>query len=146
MTEPEPTEEQARPGFFIHVVPALLYVVAVFYSGAAKVSLPRINTFGVPEDKVAHFFIFGVMVFVVYHALGFELRKWPRARLIVVSIVVASALGALLELVQYTIPYRDAEFLDWVADTLGALLAGGVLRLLKPRASSTAPLEPAQRE
>jgi VanZ family protein len=145
MPEPDPSEEGARPGFFVHVVPALLYVAAVFYSGAAKVSLPRIRM-PIPEDKVAHFLVFGVMVFVVYHALSFELAEWKRARLIVASVVVASALGALLELVQYTIPYRDAEFLDWVADTLGALLAAGILRLIKPGPREPATLEPAERE
>lgn len=145
MTEPEPSEEPARPGFFIHVVPALLYIGAVFYSGATKVALPRLETV-IPEDKVAHFFIFGAMVFVVYHALAFELAEWKRSRLIVASVLVTSLLGGLLELVQYTIPYRDAEFLDWVADTLGAILAAGVLRLFRPRPPEPATLEPAQRE
>ncbi len=145
MTEPEPSEERARPGFFVHVVPALLYVVAVFYSGAARIALPRVESL-IPQDKVMHFCVFGVMVFVVYHALSFELPKWSRARLIVVSALVASGLGALLELFQMTIPYRDAEFMDWVADTLGAILAAGILRLLKPRPPAPATLEPAQRE
>ena len=87
------------------------------------------------------------MVFVVFHALGFQRPTWTRARLIVASVIVASALGALLELVQYTIPYRDAEFLDWLAgSTLGALLAAGILRLLRPRTPAPATLEPVQRE
>lgn len=144
MTEPEPNEARP-PGFFIHVVPALLYVVAVFYAGAARFGLPTVERI-IPQDKIVHFCVFGGMVFILYHALSFELPKWSRARLIIAAIIASSALGALLELVQYTIPYRDAEVMDWVADTLGALLAGGILRMLKPRTPAAAPLEPAERE
>ena len=63
-------------------------------------------------------------MWLVLRALRFEFVASNYGRLIVASISVSSLMGALLEFWQSLIPYRTAEFADWIADTLGAILAG----------------------
>lgn len=138
MTDVSPSQPPAerRSGFFLHVIPAALYVIAVFVGGALRHGPPLPPTGPLPQDKVVHFFAFGLMLFVVLRALRFVFAELTLVRQIVIGVVVVSALGALLELVQAALPYRDAEVLDWVADTLGALAAAAVawrlLRLPRP--------------
>ncbi len=133
-SSPRPAEP--RSGFFLHVMPAALYVVAVFIGGALRHGPPLPPTGPLPQDKVFHFLAFGMMLFIVLRALRFVFEELPLVRQIVIGVAVVSALGALLELVQAALPYRDAEVLDWVADTLGALAAAAiawrVLRLPAP--------------
>lgn len=126
----ELTNPRRRPGFYLHVVPAALYIVAIFYGGLAR-NVPDIffHETLIPPDKVLHFFAFGGMQMVLFRAFRFLKPGARTVRLLVWAVVAASVLGALLELVQATVPYRDAEFMDWVADTLGALVAMGVLWL-----------------
>ena len=70
---------------------------------------------GEPNDKVEH-----IAAFVTLAALGaWSYPRWPLVRLA----VGLSLFGALIEFIQM-IPAlnRDAELLDWVADTVAAAL------------------------
>ena len=65
-----PTDEpipQPRGGFFLHVMPALLYVAAVFYGGSSSVgpSVPAQHA-----DKLVHALAFGGMGNVFGALLG----------------------------------------------------------------------------
>jgi VanZ family protein len=121
-----------RPGFFLHTVPAALYVLAVFYAGTlGQPPLPDVG--GLPQDKIIHFFTFGLMQVVIYRAVRFELAELGLDRQLVVAAVSTSAVGALLELVQAALPHRSAELLDWLADTAGALLALFIMRRVLSR-------------
>jgi hypothetical protein len=121
-------EEEPRPraGFFLHVLPALLYVGAVFYGGSiGMASLPETEL--ISADKLMHALAFGGMQLVVLRAMRFEL---PRLRLALQNLLTlgcVSAIGALLELYQMALPHRSAELYDWVADTLGAGLVAIVV-------------------
>jgi len=110
-------------GFQLHVLPALLYVAAIFWLGSIHTSL-SIPQDWLPRDKVTHFAAFGLLTWLVLRALRFELVASNYGRLIVASIGLSSLIGALLEAWQSLLPYRTAEFADWVADSMGALLAG----------------------
>ena len=113
-----------RGGFFIHVAPAVLYVVAVFYGGSAPVAdIPR----PLGPDKLVHLLGFAGMQFVWLRAIRFQLPEMSLKRQLLWATLVASALGAALELYQTALPYRSAELLDWVADTVGAVMAAVVL-------------------
>jgi VanZ family protein len=79
---------------------------------------------GLSEDKIMHLVAFGLMAIVLDRALRWELPHLARGRQLLIAALLASAVGALLELVQATLPHRSAEVLDWIADTLGAALAG----------------------
>ena len=121
-----------RPGSFLHTVPAVLYVLAVFYAGTlGHPPLPDVG--GLPQDKIIHFFAFGLMQIVIYRAVRFELAHIGVDRQLAVAAISASSVGALLELVQATLPHRDAELLDWLADTAGAVLAMLVMRRVLAR-------------
>lgn len=124
-----------RPGFFLHTVPAVLYVLAVFYAGTlGRPPLPDVG--GLPQDKIVHFFAFGLMQVVIYRSVRFELAEIGLDRQLVVALVSTSGVGALLELVQATLPHRSAELLDWLADTAGALLALFIMRRVLTKAAA----------
>ena len=112
-----------KRGFLLHVLPVLLYVPVLFWLGAIRTSFDMPQCF-VPQDKLKHFGAFALLVFLLLRALRFEFPAAENGRLVGASIVGSSLIGALLEFWQLLFPYRSAEFADWVADTLGAVLAG----------------------
>ena len=107
----------------MHVLPALLYVAFIFWLGSIHTTL-TVPQYWFPRDKVNHFGAFGLLTWLVLRALRFEFVKSNYGRLILASIGVSSFIGALLEVWQILFPYRSSEFADWVADTIGAILAG----------------------
>lgn len=117
-----------KRGFQLHVLPALLYVAFIFWLGSIHTSLSIPQDF-LPQDKVNHFGAFGLLVWLVVRALHFELPSKKYGRLIIASIGVSSLIGALLEAWQSLLPHRTAEFGDWVADTIGAIVAGLVCHI-----------------
>ncbi|MEB2313598.1 MAG: VanZ family protein [Polyangiaceae bacterium] len=122
-SEPPRARSSSSGGFFLYVVPTLLYIGAVFASGIMRGG-PAFPSLGpLPRDKVAHFVAFGGMALVVLRTVRFTMGELRLRTQLAVAVAVASVLGALLELVQAALPFRDAELLDWVADTLGALAA-----------------------
>lgn len=71
-------------------------------------------------DKVAHFFVFGLLGTLVARI------PWVQARRplgIYTAIAVVSIFGATDELHQHFTPSRSMDVWDWVTDTLGAALA-----------------------
>lgn len=110
-------------GFLWHVAPALLCVAVIFWLGSIRTAI-EIPQELFAKDKVNHFVAFGVLALLSLRAFRFEFTRLSGWRLIAVSVASSSLVGALLELWQSLLPYRSAEVLDWVADTLGALLAG----------------------
>jgi len=65
---------------------------------------------GEPSDKVQH-----IVAFLVLTA--FSTAAFPKARLLPLGIAL-SAFGALIEFMQLIpVLHRDAQLLDWVADT-----------------------------
>jgi VanZ family protein len=118
---------QKPRGFALDVGPALLYLAVLFWFGLTPLkSLPG------PDfelaDKVWHLAAFGGLAGLAARSL----RYWGRGALAAArdAALVASLLGGLLELLQSLTAYRSADWADFVADSLGALLAYLVLRAL----------------
>lgn len=117
-----------RPrGWLLDVLPPLLYTAVLFYFGLVPLkSLPG------PDfdmaDKVWHAGAFGGMAGLASRALAY-LGRAPRlaARDAALGAVAA---GGLLELLQSRTTYRSADWADFLADSLGVLLAYGILRWL----------------
>ncbi|WP_152087122.1 VanZ family protein [Pseudoalteromonas sp. A25] len=63
-------------------------------------------------DKVVHFAIFFALAFIMHHAF-----KWP----MIAQLVLLAAYGIGIEVMQDSLPYRQASLGDFVADFLGAL-------------------------
>lgn len=92
--------------------PAVLAAVIVGASGRGQVAAPDIVNF----DKLAHFSIFGLLATLVARNGFVPGRAW-------VPIIAVSIFGLTDEWHQSFTPGRSVEFDDWVADTLGAIVA-----------------------
>ncbi|MEP7048974.1 MAG: VanZ family protein [Pseudomonadota bacterium] len=77
----------------------------------------------VPTDKLLHAAVFGGLTWLLSRALRFCLPQAALSKCLWLGALGASLLGALLELCQALVPYRSADPLDWVADSVGAGLA-----------------------
>lgn len=110
-------------GGVTHVGPAAAYVVIIFIGG----SLSGGDAYGTMTDKQLHAVAFGVMVPLLARAVHYLRPALILPARLGVSAASSSAIGALLELWQAILPHRDADVLDWVADSIGAVAAGGML-------------------
>ena len=110
-------------GFMLHVAPALGCVATIFWLGSihTAINIPQ-GLFS--KDKANHFVAFGVLTILCVRAFRFEYANLGNKRTVAMSVAASSLVGALLEVWQAFLPYRTSELMDWVADTLGALLAG----------------------
>jgi len=86
-------------------------------------------------DKVLHFSIYLVFSFLLTRSILDTATRW---RAISIALVVAIAFGAVDEWHQQFIPGRSAEFADWRADSVGALVGAIVCAaILRRRATQT---------
>jgi len=94
--------------------PALVWALLLLWVGSRTLSGPDST---LPLDKVAHFTMYGVLG-------GLAGYGWRRvdggAMLAAVLLIAALAVGALDENNQRSVPGRDADAADWIADALGA--------------------------
>ena len=74
---------------------------------------------GHPADKVIHFVIYGITAVMFLRILRF---KTSLTKSIVLSIILASMYGFVIELLQSAIPWRKYSFSDIIADVSGAVL------------------------
>ncbi|MFP4623813.1 MAG: VanZ family protein [Gemmatimonadota bacterium] len=106
-------------------LPLALWAAAVLLLGTLRLDTPDLPS---GSDKVAHF---------ILYAVGGALAAWAgrkrrRASAAWIALGLVLLTGAADELHQATVPYRNADIMDWVADAAGALLAFLVTdRLLK---------------
>ncbi|HEY4156971.1 MAG TPA: VanZ family protein [Polyangiaceae bacterium] len=119
---------RAPSSFATRVLPAIVCTALIFYGGLIRIGpLPQVGQ--VPSDKVGHALVFGGLAGLFVSAIRFLFRALSGARSVLFAVALASALGALLELCQMLVTYRSAEFMDWVADTVGTLLVGLALQV-----------------
>lgn len=83
--------------------------ITIFIRADSGAGIPLVA----PWDKVAHFFYYGTMAFLLGHGVG---RRW-----LWIPLVLVPAVGALDEWHQLSVPGRDASFFDWLADELGTV-------------------------
>jgi hypothetical protein len=137
MTEVEQEREPRRGGFFLNVVPAVLYVMAVFYGGSIKGSALPMPDFHW-SDKALHALAFGGMQIAMLRAVRFAAPELSPQKHRLAALAVVVSIGGLLELYQLGLPHRSAELADWIADIIGAAIVfavqGGLAR--RPRAAS----------
>ena len=115
--------------FATHVLPAALYSSAIFYGGLIRIgALPEVGF--VASDKLLHALAFGGLALLVARAAHWFRPQLSLVKKLLCGCVGSSLLGLLLELCQALTVYRSADVWDWLADTLGALLAIGAALLL----------------
>jgi VanZ family protein len=125
-----------QSGFFLHIAPAVLYVLAIFYAGSVP-DPPHLHLNFSAQDKLLHLGAFFGMQLTIFRAVRWRPGELSLKAQLLLALLVTSALGALLEIWQAALPYRSAEFLDWLADTLGAGLGAALLWLVYARMSRT---------
>jgi VanZ family protein len=108
---------------------ALAYSLLAFVLG----SLPGNGGLPTHNDKLLHGLAFGVQVWFAFPLMRKLYPQTPEHS-VGRAVLYASVVGGLLELWQMLMPTRQAEWLDWVADSVGAALFGlalfGVLKLV----------------
>ncbi len=105
----------------LSVILTFSYLGGVFYLGLTPLSVPPKLDFHW-HDKVAHLLVFGgLQTLLLWFLKDLNLRVHGR-RGLYLSFVGASFFGGLLEVLQSFVPHRSAEWLDFLADALGASL------------------------
>ena len=107
------------------------YLGLVFYAGGTR--QPEVTRALLEWDKTLHAAAFGVLHLLVLAAL----RTLDPGRLLAahqaLAALAASALGGALEIYQGTLPHRQPEILDWVADCAGILIVAGLVAVVHAR-------------
>ena len=116
----EPSSSASRPWLrsrWLVVWPAALAIMIFVGSTRSEVASPE----GVPHvDKVGHFHIYGLLATLVLRVVFDPSRRWRGG---LMAVLCASLYGITDEFHQSFTPGRGVEFSDWIADTLGAILA-----------------------
>jgi VanZ family protein len=101
------------------------YASALFYGGLIRIgALPEVGF--VATDKLLHASAFGGLALLLARADHWLRPSATLARKLWLGCAGSSLLGLLLEVCQAFTSYRSADALDWLADTVGALLAVGL--------------------
>jgi VanZ family protein len=103
-------------------LPALLYAAGIFYGGVIDIGpLPQVSF--VATDKLLHALAFAGLAVLAF--LGLSAGSLRRRQLI--ATCLSTAAGGLLELIQTALPYRSGDWLDLLADAIGAALGAASL-------------------
>lgn len=116
MTVPSAPTHPANPAIPRWVWPLALMLGITLVSGQSNVPAPSIVNF----DKLVHFLVFGLLGTLRARVEG--VSRWPVLGM-GWAVVLTSAYGGLDEWRQSFTPGRYVEFADWVADSLGGLVA-----------------------
>lgn len=110
-----------RRTFVPYWLPVLGYVSLIFVLSAQPGLQPPFHFQN--ADKVCHMTEYGGLGVLLARALN----TLPRFRNLLAACLLAIAIGAAIaaadEVFQSTVPDRDPDVLDWVADTIGLSLA-----------------------
>jgi VanZ family protein len=128
---------QKPRGLLLDVAPACVCLIVLFWAGLIPLdSLPGPD-FEL-KDKVWHLAAFGGLSGLLSRSVAYFGRSPLQAARD--ASLAGIALGGLLELLQSLTGYRSSDWADFLADSLGALLAYLLLRVLDaaaaPRAAS----------
>jgi VanZ family protein len=102
------------------VWPALLDAALILVMGSLPMAPPGAEKV---SDKTLHAIAFGIFAWLASRAARFLRPAGSSANALLAGFAASVALGGGLELWQMLLPYRSAEWLDFVADAVGALLA-----------------------
>jgi VanZ family protein len=84
------------------------------------------------QDKVFHAGVYGVLGILLLASMRRQAGGY-RLKQVYISVLIASLYGISDEIHQYFVPGRSTEVWDWLADTVGALVATSLLLWLSRR-------------
>ena len=92
----------------------LLFILAIIGTLVLTLGIPTgLAKTGLINDKVAHASTFFVLAFLYSHTLGYKYGLQV--------ILLLTAFGLMIELIQYFLPWRSFSWLDWLADIVGII-------------------------
>ena len=107
---------------FPYIVMTAGYCAIIFYlSSRADISMPSWAFLG--ADKAAHALIYGGLAATVWYGLQRSNETVSRGLSLGVPLVFAWVYGLSDEYHQLYVPGREFEWLDWLADGVGAAVA-----------------------
>jgi VanZ family protein len=105
-------------------MPVALYAGAIFFLSAQSHPEEHLPSFLLKDvsDKVLHAVEYAVLGGLCYRAFRWGLNGQVAARALLIAIVAASLYGVTDEVHQLFVPFRESSWLDWLADTIGAVI------------------------
>ena len=105
-------------------VPVALYAGAIFYLSAQSHPEDQLPSFVFRNvnDKVLHAVEYGILSLLCYRAFRWAAGPTVARQAVVLAIVTASVYGITDEVHQLFVPFRESSWLDWLADTIGAVI------------------------
>ncbi len=103
-------------------------VAVVLIMGAILMPASDIPSVGIPGiDKIVHCGMFGFLTLCLYSEYYYEHKHKPNA---VYAMGTIALYAALTEVMQHFIEGRSCDFIDWLADAAGIVLAVVFFQLL----------------
>lgn len=109
-------------------LPVYLYAGLIFF--LSSISLPRVPAKIPFLDKIAHFFEYAFLSFLLYRACVSSLRGWLNKHRDVISVAGAILYAFSDELHQFFVPGRQMSQWDFLFDALGAIVAVVILKVV----------------
>jgi VanZ family protein len=113
------TAQSKFRNFFICWLPLIIYCLALYIQSDYP-SPEKIPTFTF-SDKILHFGAYGLLGILFFRAYETLPLKANKTLLILLSIGSATLYGISDEIHQYFVPFRNADIMDVVANTLGSI-------------------------
>ncbi len=113
--------------------PPIGWATLIFISSSLPVRLEE-RPFPIPIDKLAHIGVYAILCALLLRALLQSTALRPTAACLL-AVLLTSLYGASDEFHQSFVPLREADLFDWLADTVGALMAVAAYGLWKVRRS-----------
>ena len=113
------TAQSKLRNFFICWLPLIVYCLALYIQSDYP-SPEKIPTFTF-SDKILHFGAYGLLGILFFRAYETLPLKANKTLLILMSIGSATLYGISDEIHQYFVPFRNADIMDVVANTLGSI-------------------------
>ena len=127
--------------FFFYWLPLIVACTAIFIQSSFRgpERMPDVRFF----DKLLHFGAYAVLGILFYRAYETLPLKGNYNLLIFISIVSATLYGISDEIHQYFVPFRHADMMDVVANTIGSICGVYGYYRWKARPKSPLPGNPA---
>ena len=114
--------------------PVMLYAGTIFYLSAQSHPEEQLPSFLLEDisDKVLHAVEYAVLGALCYRGFRWGMNGQMASRALFFAIVTASLYGMTDEAHQLFVPFRESSWLDWLADTFGAIIGALSWRFIKP--------------
>ena len=103
---------------------SIVWIVIILIISLSKIKTnEEINSLDLPLDKIAHFFMYFILTILILWDTNFKKSKNKKSK-ILITLLFINLYGIFIEVLQLKLTtYRSAEFLDFIANFSGSLIA-----------------------